>query len=332
MISDKVGMRELITLDGNGVLVRGTYHRVGGQPEIEASDSNRNVGLMFLNALFHPRAANADSAVYWADSFAESGYPTFRLDLPGLGDSYGVIPNDLLRFINDGGYSSITCSKAKELVHSFGLSGTVMFGHCAGATTAIYAASESKECKGLILLDPYFNLPKALTSKLRPELVHWARRSKLGALLRATYDRIREAPGAFRRDALPANANHGFVSRWRKVVSNGVPILILRSPEPAALGSSKLRAGNFDYLGYILSFAVSSNQVTIRTIEDTDHSFANRAGRAAVRQNVETWLREYFPQAFAEKPVLEEQGFLIQEMINPLTVSGPVPVHVSLGD
>jgi pimeloyl-ACP methyl ester carboxylesterase len=286
---------------------------------------------MFLNALFHPRAANADSGVYWADSFAESGYPTFRVDLPGLGDSFGVIPNDLLRFINDGGYSSITCSKAKELAQSFGLSGTVMFGHCAGATTAIYAASECKECKGLILLDPYFNLPKALTSKLRPELVHWARRSKVGALLRATYDRIREAPGAFRKDALPANANHGFVSRWRKVVSSGVPILILRSPEPAALGSSKLRAGNFDYLAYILSFAVSSNQVIIRTIDETDHSFANRAGRVCVREQVEKWLGEFFPQVTADAPTLEERSFQLQD-INPLALGTPVPIHVSLAD
>jgi pimeloyl-ACP methyl ester carboxylesterase len=331
MISNKVGMRELITLDGNGVVVRGTYHRVTGRRGTEASDANKNIGLMSLNALFHPRAANADSGVYWADSFAQSGYPTYRVDLPGLGDSYGAIPNDLLRFINDGGYSSVTCAKTKELVNSFGLSGAVIFGHCAGATTAIYAASECKECKGLILLDPYFNLPKALTSKLRPELIHWARRSKFGAFLRATYDRIREVPGALRKDALPANANHGFVSRWKKVVSNGLPILILKSPEPFAFGSNKLRTGSFDYLAYILSFAVSSDQVTVKIIEDTDHSFANRAGRLSVRQQVESWLNGHFPQAVAEAPLSEEHTFQVQGM-NPLAVGTPVPIHVSLGD
>jgi pimeloyl-ACP methyl ester carboxylesterase len=331
MISNKVGLRELITLDGNGVVVRGTFHRVTGRKGAEASDANKSIGLMFLNALFHPRSANADSGVYWADSFAENGYPTYRVDLPGLGDSYGVIPNDLLRFINDGGYSSVTCSKTKELVNNFGLSGAVVFGHCAGATTAIYAASECKECKGLILLDPYFNLPKALTSKLRPELVHWARRSKIGALIRAAYDRIREAPGAFRKDALPANANHGFVSRWKRVVSSGLPILIIKSPEPAALGSNKVRAANFDYLAYILSFAVTSDQVTIHTIENTDHSFANRSGRLSVRQQVETWLSEYFPQAAAETPLTEEHSFQVQDM-NPLAVGTQAPVHVSLGD
>lgn len=331
MISDKVEMRELITLGGNGVLLRGTYHKARAKVVNNASDSNKNIGVMFLNALFHPRAANADSAVYWADSFADRGYPSFRFDLPGLGDSYGEIPNDLLRFINDGGYAAITSYKLKELVHSFGLPGAVIFGHCAGATTAIYAASECKECKGLILMDPYFNLPKSLTSKLRPELVHWARRSKVGAIVRATYDRIREAPSALRKGALPANANFAFVSRWKKVVSNGLPILILKSPEPAALGSNRLRSGTFDYLGHIISFAVGSNQITIKTIEDTDHSFANRAGRVAVRQHTETWLGEYFPEANGGTPLLQNQGLQVQER-NSVTLGAPAPAYVSTGE
>jgi pimeloyl-ACP methyl ester carboxylesterase len=331
MISDKVEMRELITLGGDGVLLRGTYHKATGKAVNEASDSDKNIGVMFLNALSTPRSLTGDSAVYWATSFAARGYPSFRFDLPGLGDSYGEIPGDLLRFVNDGAYASIASSKAKELVHSFGLSGAVIFGHCAGATTAIYAASECKDCKGLILMDPYFNLPKSLTSKLRPELVHWARRSRVGAVLRAAYDRIREAPGALRKDALPANANFGFVSRWKKVVSNGIPILILKSPAPAALASSRLKAGNFDYLGHIISFAVRSNQITIKTIEDTDHSFANRSGRVAVRQHTETWLGEYFPQANAGTPLLQNQDLQVQKK-NSVTLGAPVPAYVSTGE
>jgi hypothetical protein len=180
-------------------------------------------------------------------------------------------------------------------------------------------------------MDPYFNLPKSLTSKLRPELVHWARRSKVGAIVRATYDRIREAPSALRKGALPANANFAFVSRWKKVVSNGLPILILKSPEPAALGSSRLRSGTFDYLGHITSFAVGSNQITIKTIEDTDHSFANRAGRLAVRQHTETWLGEYFPEANGGTPLLQNQGLQVQER-NSVTLGAPAPAYVSTGE
>jgi pimeloyl-ACP methyl ester carboxylesterase len=327
MICDKVGSRELFTLGADGVLLRGTYHKITSK----AANSGSSVGVVFLSALASPRSLTADSAVFWADAFADRGYPAFRIDLPGIGDSYGETPNDLLGFVNDGGFASITAVKVKELVQTFGLSGAVMFGHCAGATNAIYAASESKECKGLVLMDPYFNLPKSLTSKISPELVHWARRSSLGAVIRATYDRLREFPGALRADELPADANVGFITRWKKVVSSGIPILILKSPQAAALGSQKLRSGGFDYLGYITSFAVNSQQFTIRTLDETDHSFANRLGRLAVQHHTEIWLGDCFPVPIA-KPVLAQEEKLPSLEINPVALGTPVPAYVSSGE
>jgi pimeloyl-ACP methyl ester carboxylesterase len=327
MICDKVGSRELITLGGDGVLLRGTYHKTTGK----AANSGSSVGVVFLSALASPRSLTADSAVFWANAFADRGYPSFRIDLPGIGDSYGETPNDLLGFVNDGGFASITAVKVKELVQTFGLSGAVMFGHCAGATNAIYAASESKECRGLVLMDPYFNLPKSLTSKISPELVHWARRSSLGAVIRATYDRLREFPGALRTDELPADANVAFINRWKKVVSSGIPILILKSPQAVALGSQKLRSGGFDYLGYITSFAVSSEQFTIRTLDETDHSFANRLGRLAVQHHTEVWLGDRFPVPIA-KPVLAQEEKLPLLEMNPVTLGTPVPSYVSSGE
>jgi pimeloyl-ACP methyl ester carboxylesterase len=327
MICEKVGSRELFTLDGDGVLVRGTYHKTNGN----AANSGSRTGLVFLGALAGPRSMTADSAVFWANAFADHGYPSFRIDLPGIGDSYGEIPNDLLEFVNDGGYAAITAAKVKELVQTFDLSGVVMFGHCAGATNAIYAASEGKECRGLILMDPYFNLPKSLTSKISPELVHWARRSPLGAVIRATYDRLKEFPGAFRTDELPADANVAFVARWKKVASSGIPILILKAPHAAAFGSNMLRSGVFDYLAYITSFAVSSDQFTIRTLEETDHSFANRLGRLAVQHHTEGWLSDYFPVPTA-KPILLEDEKLPSVEINPVTLGTPVAAYVSSGE
>src|SRR6202034_2178754 len=58
------------------------------------------IGVLFLNPLSTPRALIGDTAVYWASSFAAQGYPSLRIDLPGLGDSYGELPKDLLTFIN----------------------------------------------------------------------------------------------------------------------------------------------------------------------------------------------------------------------------------------
>ena len=316
MLSTQAGMRQLATLGGGGIILHGTYHRTSSLSTTGTGAASQTLGMMFTNALSSPRSLVGDSGAYWADSFAALGYPCFRFDLPGLGDSYGEIPNELLRFTNDGGYAGVASSKARELVESYGLSGVVVFGHCAGATTAIYAASTLPECKGLVLLDPYFNLPKALTVTLRPGLVLWARRTRIGAILRGTYDQVREVPYALRRGALPANANLCLIKRLKEVISRGTPVLIVKGHE-ASLGGGTGKGGAFDYFGYIRSFAVRSNQSSIKTIDDTDHSFSNHAGQLAVRQYTETWLNEHFPLAVApaeSRPPHQSEGQLTPDI------------------
>jgi pimeloyl-ACP methyl ester carboxylesterase len=311
MISDQVGMRQLTTLDGDGVLLHGTYHKPTSLAGTEGAVSSATLGIMFTNALSSPRSLVGDSGVYWAASFASRGYPSFRFDFPGLGDSYGEIPNDLLRFTNEGGYAAVASSKARELVQKYQLSGVVMFGHCAGATTAIYGASTCADCKGLVLLDPYLTLSRALTVTLRPGLVLWIRRSRAGAILRATYDRVRALKTIFSKGDLPENTNFDVISRFKEIVSRGTPILILKAPETAISGGAG-KADSFDYFEYIRSFAVQNDQVSIRTIEDTDHSFSNHAGQLAVRQFTETWLNEHFPEGVASIAPVQQQESQIQ--------------------
>ena len=309
----KAEARELITLMVDGIVLRGTYHR----PRSRAGDSDvqaSNVAVVFLNSLSSPRSLIGDSAVYWAESFASEGFPCFRVDLPGLGDSEGDRPNDLIRFTNEGGYGKAAAAVVKQLAQSRNLSGVVLFGHCAGATTALYAASECKECTGLILMDPYFNLPKALTSSLRPELVNWARRSKIGAILRALYDRVREIPGTIGKGGLPANANFSLLTRCKRVAATGLPILILRAPQPPVAGGNTLKAGAFDYLAYVLGLATHARQFTVKAIAQTDHSFANQAGRLAVRRCAEVWLNDYFLDPSIDARPFEAQAFETQPL------------------
>jgi pimeloyl-ACP methyl ester carboxylesterase len=289
--------RELITLARHGVIVRGTFHRPrtsssGSDPG--ASTRNR-IGIVFLNSLSLPRAATGDSAVYWAESFAGCGYPSFRLDLPGLGDTAGDIPLELLNFINVGGYASVTSIKIDELVECFDLSGVVLVGHCAGTVSAIYAAAASSgKCKGLVLLDPYFHVPQAIRPKVRQGLSDWALESRIGGAVSNIYDRLRNALLILRGNALPRNANFGLLSRWKEVASTGLPILFLKAPARKAPGT-KPRVGEFDYIKYVLGLAGCNSKVVVELIEGTDHSFANRLGRAAVRRHTERWLTSYFP-------------------------------------
>jgi pimeloyl-ACP methyl ester carboxylesterase len=289
--------RELIVLDGLGTRVLGTMHRPADCPA-GASASHRP-GVLFLNSLSLPRAASGDSAVHWAASIAAKGYPAFRIYLPGLGDSEGSSSTDLLDFINAGGFTSVAASAMEQLVERYGLSGTVLFGHCAGSVSAVYAAAASKHCKGLILLDPYFHLPQAKRPKVREGLSDWARRSAVGGLLSNIYDRARKLQLLLRGSQPPGNANNELLARWKQLAATGVPILLLKAPGIKAQGA-KPRRGEFDYIDYVVKLAGRKSRVTAEFVESADHSFANREGRAAVQMHIEQWLAAHFPLADAK--------------------------------
>src|SRR5271154_5080319 len=90
-LKQAIETRELIAMSIDGVCVRGTYHR----PQQENSENSRT-GVLFLNPGFLPRAGIGDSAVGYADAFAKTGYPCFRIDVTGLGDAEGESPQDLI--------------------------------------------------------------------------------------------------------------------------------------------------------------------------------------------------------------------------------------------
>jgi pimeloyl-ACP methyl ester carboxylesterase len=295
--------RELLALDGHGAIVRGTYHKTYNS----CADSPSNlierdrVGVVFLNGLAATRASNGDVTVYWADSFAERGYPSFRLDLPGFGDSEGDPPPEWLNFINAGGYASIAAAKIKELVTRFNLSGVVIVGHCSGTVAAIHAAA-NRECLGLVLMDPSFHLSRSQTTrpKVRQKLNDWALQSRFGGFLSRIFDFLKQIRLLLRANALPENANFSLLRQWKEVASTGMPILILKAPRWRSPGT-KPRVGEFDYLKHVLGLAGRKGRVVVKVMEGANHSFANRLGRVAVRQHTECWLNDNFPSLKREE-------------------------------
>jgi alpha-beta hydrolase superfamily lysophospholipase len=234
--------------------------------------------------------------VHWADSIAEHGYPSFRIDLPGLGDSEGQASTDLLDSINAGGFANIGAAVARQLVERFGLSGVVVFGHCAGSVSALFAGAASADCMGLILLDPYFHLPQAKRPRVRQQLSDWARRSRIGSSLSNGYDRVRNFRLLLRRNAPPGNANVELLARWKQVATAGMPILLLKAPGIKAQGS-KPRVGEFDYIDYVVKLAGRKNRVAVDFVKGADHSFANYKGREEVERHIAEWLAAQFPLA-----------------------------------
>ena len=288
--------REIVTVTVGEISLRGTYHRSDSPADQSGS---KRTGVLFVNAGFLPRASIGDSAVYLADSLAQCGYPSFRFDLTGLGDSDGDVPAPLLDFMNSGGYAPILSATVRELVERFSLSGLIIFGHCGGATSALFSAAITKECTGLILLDPYFFLPVERT-KVRAELSHWVSRDRFGALASAVYHFLKHVRLLLRRNRPPSNANLPLIGCWKQLASAGLPILVLKAPALKTRGT-KPRVGEFDYLGYLQALAGRNSRIAIEFIESTDHSFANLQGRTAVRHHTEQWLNAVTER----RPVLE---------------------------
>jgi pimeloyl-ACP methyl ester carboxylesterase len=284
MMQEATEARELIVLESLDVTVRGTYHKTFDERAGTKSVSieRDRIGVLFLNSLSPTRAGKGDSAVYWADSFAERGYPCFRVDLPWFGDSDGDPSTELLSFINSGGYAPIVTRIARDLISRYRLSGVVLVGLCAGAVTAMYTAAVCRDCRGLILLDPYFSLPLESRSKAWEKLTH-------RFLIRVTYDRMRALQKILFGKHLPDHSNLPLLRRWKKLVSTGLPILLFK---PA---STNHRRGEFDYLKRSLEESRLSSQIVIKEIQGAGHTFANRLGREGVRQHTEEWLNARFP-------------------------------------
>jgi pimeloyl-ACP methyl ester carboxylesterase len=314
-MSGAIGIREVIDVVVGATCLRGTYHR----PPDENSDSrpgentNNRIGVLFLNSLFMPRAARGDSAVYWADSFAKIGYPSFRFDLPGLGDSDGDLPPQVLDFVclvNDGRYAPLVSATVKNLVHRFGLSGAVVVGHCAGGVSALYAAAEdgNKDVKGLVLLDPYFFLQQRIPvssrwhvrivrrlqgrwMKSRQDLHEWASRSQLGGKLQTTYRHIKNLRLHSRRNTLPKNANLPLIRCWERLAAAELPMLVLLPSTP------KPTIGEFDFIRYLQPTARGRHGIVFQPLEGTTHSFLERRDKETVREYTERWLSDCFPQS-----------------------------------
>ena len=282
-MNEETETRRLITLRWLGGLVRGTYHIAQLK-----GPGTKHIGVLILNSLSPSRAAAGDSAVYWADAIARSGYPAFRLDMPGFGDSDGDPPHELLKFINTGGYGPIASALMRELSEQFDLSGVVVIGLCAGAVSALYTAA-SKDCRGLVLMDPYFHLPLPPRSWLWQKLTGRISRTALGRVVSNGYDRFTDLRLYLRRNPMPENANFPLLRSWRTVARSGMPILLLKAP------TTKPRGEEFDYVRYLLEQAGSNSRVIVRVVEGAGHTFSNRTGRAAVREAIAGWLGLYFP-------------------------------------
>jgi pimeloyl-ACP methyl ester carboxylesterase len=278
--------RELISLATGDLCLRATYHR----PADERATGR--VGVLFVNSGGEPRSGPGNTAVCWAQAFAKRGYPSFRLDLPGLGDSSGEAPckwNDFFDLVSDGHYTSCISSVSQTLAERYALSGIVVIGHCAGSVSAIFAASTCEQIKGVVALAPYFFRRELQRPALRQEISVLATRNKWIFHLGKSYRLLKRLLGMAAWKKLPSNANLALLDCWKRLSSGGMPILSLNT----RAGSS--RVGDFDYFRWIKKASRRGSRLNVKFIQGAHHSFADDIGREAVCQFSLEWLTTFFP-------------------------------------
>ena len=165
-------MRRCVEIQVEGLRLRGTFHqpstRQGSMPAPEPDVEK--TGVLLFNSGFLPRSAQGDLLAHLADRIAAAGFPAFRFDLPGLGDSEGDLPEDAVTFVRSvekGNFAPYASSLAARLVGLHGLEKIIVGGLCGGGITALFGAAASKGSRigGVLMLDPIFNLVQVQESQ-----------------------------------------------------------------------------------------------------------------------------------------------------------------------
>jgi alpha-beta hydrolase superfamily lysophospholipase len=305
--------RKLLSIRTDGVLMQGTVH-YGPAFSDDIKDrcgNEHRVGILFLNPGYLPRSARGDLYVRMADQLARNGHLVFRFDLPGLGESPGDLPENVLPFfvkVQTGQYAQETSLLVQEIVRQFGLQGLVLAGICGGAVTALFAAQKCIPgmVTGLVLLDPTFKTFSAQPAPQAPRTGiarvwsdAWGRiramnvrirakvvRTEFGERMSVAYALIKKAARILLLNRLPANSNMALIRCWREQAVGGMPILVFNADSEAR------RLDEYDYSSYLLKGA--SRNTTWVTIEETNHSFLEGKAPEVLQEHITQWLATHF--------------------------------------
>lgn len=312
-------MRHAIQLDIIGHRLFGTLHD-SASPVPQAT---RRTGVLLLSFGQQPRSWVGDLGSSIADRLDASGYPAFRFDMPGLGDSPGEIPvylEELWRDILLGIHEAPLHALCDELVRRYRLKGLVVGGFCGGAVTALYSVNaRSPAMLGLVMLEPEMalvrtNAPAAqakhvpltvdayqesrdLVRKRFMSLDSWRRffsgKADFKFWIRLWYGLLDY--GAYklktfgsRKKVLPEEINMRMFNSWQLARKLRIPTLVVSVGSP---NRSKY------YRAYGLEPGVDDKRSKLQWVEvpNTTHAMLTGGAKEVVGRNFEHWLRENFP-------------------------------------
>ncbi|WP_163997500.1 alpha/beta fold hydrolase [Pyxidicoccus caerfyrddinensis] len=310
-------MRELFQLDVKGHRLWGTYHPA-------AAAKPGRVGFLFLNPGHVPRSGHGGLSARAADRLAAQGFPCFRVDLPGLGDSDGPLPDttaELYQLVCGGGFVEVAEAIHAELLKRHGLDGLVMGGLCGAATTSLYLADRAPEgVAGVFLFEPEFYLSEQEAANADGETPledaekrTWRSRLPLRRVTSKVFSywgwmrmltRENEYARLFRYvpfprqllldwlmdwGRLPAVANVPLVRAWQRVVQRGVPVLVITA-------EGKLRDVFFDRIHRAAFSDLKVAMLERLRLRGTNHIFTTGGAIDACIGHLSRWAGEHFGQ------------------------------------
>jgi hypothetical protein len=308
-------MREIIQISIQNpypLQLIGTHH-VAGQ-------KRKNIGLLLLNFGYVPRAGHNGSAIKLCEVASRLGVEAFRVDLPGLGDSPGILPARLDQytvFLHQGGHSQIIGKIIEEICRRYQLPQLIIGGLCAASISSLlaYQALPNKECiAGFLLLEPeFFIMPHLKTNTsimAQPEglgflkkfnywniavrlsgesgwLQHWPRlRAQLAVLL-------------LTQRTLPQEINHPLLEAFRQALRDGKSMLVFTA-------AGKVREIYLQsIIRYCFRWRLPKNLVW-HSLSHTDHIFARGRARSKIEDYLKLWLN-LWPNATPDNRLFPER-------------------------
>ncbi len=315
-------MRQVLKLDLDGYLLFGTLHDRDSSLLPHHRQNSQRIGVLLLSFGQQPRSWVGDLGSSIADRLDALGYPTFRFDMPGLGDSPGDIPvylEELWRDILGGAHERPLHALCEDLTRRFSLKGLVVGGFCGGAVTALYSVNAlSPQMLGLVLFEPEMALVRtyspAATTSSAPLTVE-AFQERVDLLWRRissarSWRRLINAKADFKywvklwhelfyfsaskfarigqRTKLPPETNHRMLNSWQLARRLCIPTLVL------TVGSQNRSKY---YRAYGLQPGISDMKSKLRWVEipNTTHAMLTGGAKEAVGKQFESWISENFP-------------------------------------
>lgn len=316
-------MRRVLQLDIAGYRLFGTLHDHDLPPSSQIKQASLRTGVLLLSFGQQNRSWVGDLGSSIADRLDAKGYPTFRFDMPGLGDSPGDLPvyiEEFGREVQLGSHERPLLALCEELVRRYSLKGLVVCGNCGGAVTALYVVNaRSPLVLGLVLIEPEMALVQAessTTPSASPSLtvvayyegihIFWRRLASFKSwwhLFTGKADfsywfklwsglleySIRKLNSVGRHTkVLPKETNPRMISSWKLARRLKIPTLIV------SVGSTYKRKY---YHAYGLEPGIDDIKSKLQWVEipNTTHSMLTGGGKEALSKNIERWVCNSFP-------------------------------------